>query len=429
MAKIKKENDDVDLDDDSSDGKEPVKSVLFQSLQKGKLIASDDDDDDSDDDEPKPDLTKGILGRKIKRKEEEKVVEDDKTVIDDKTKKEEDFDAANFDDSKFQGKTGETFKKFKQTAKKRDEEIATLKKELETLKSKKTLDDPEVQEIIKERDRYKETVETEYFYNSEDFKGRYEAPMRANEKKVITLISSIKEADRDSVNPLIIKANDYLKEGKEVEFNDVVDQIAEEAFSPTNGAKFKTAMGELFVSTAELANAYTSKEKAKESIDKSKKLNLDASLGGAIKYIDDSVNSFLTHNKVIVDLYESTPDLKKRFSYKEELMKDAEKAKFHLNEFARTGQVSQGLSDFLQRGAQLRARNEEVSTQAEIISLQLSRMKEYETEVKKLKDEVDKLSSTERKRGNHADDKSDKSEENKSGSILARAIKEAGNRK
>lgn len=427
-AKIKKENDDVELDDSSDDDKEPVKSVLFQSLQKGKLIASD-DDDDSEDDKASPDLTKGILGRKIKQKEEEKVIEDDKTVIDDKSKKEEDFDAANFDDSKFQGKTGETFKQFKKTAKKRDEEIATLKKELESLKSKKTLDDPEVQEIIKERDRYKETVDTEYFYNSEDFKSRYEAPMRANEKKVMTLIGSIKEADRDSVNPLIIKANDYLKEGKEVEFNDVVDQIAEEAFSPTNGAKFKTAMGELFVSTAELANAYTSKEQAKKSIDKSKKLNLDASLGGAIKYIDDSVNSFLTHNKVIVDLYESTPDLKKRFSYKEELMKDAEEAKFHLNEFARTGQVSQGLSDFLQRGAQLRARNEEVSTQAEIISLQLNRMKEYETEVKKLKDEVDKLSSTERKRGNHTDDKSDKSEENKSGSILARAIKEAGNRK
>lgn len=416
MASKKKIQIDSDDQGSEPDFKDPKQGVLFKALQEG-----------ADKEEPEPQKVekepKKDEPKTIPKKEEEKKVQ---TPDDDK-----DFDPVSFDESKgadgkpFSSSTTETFKKFKESAKKRDELIQSLKKELEDAKKVKVDELPEYKTALKERDEARSILETEYFYNSPEFIKKYNEPLKKAEAKVKTMISAIPEEDVASVRDDIIKANEYLSAVDETKFFEYVDKIAEEVYTPTNARKFVSAMQELFEATSNMTDAYRDKEEASKKIKESKGANAKSSYQDATKYIDISADRFKSDNKTIIDMYESNEDLKKEFDYTAELSKDVESAKEQLSEFLATGKISQELSEFIYRGSILRTREHEIKTQSRVLGYQRDKIAELTKANEELKKEVDSLSSTDGRSKRVVNfDRGDKKVIKEGQSILANSMRE-----
>ena len=386
----------------------PEPSVLFDSFKK---IKEEKDAEDS--------KTEEVAVKREKEKKEEPKEE---------TKKElEDFDPSSFDETqtpdgkKYGEKTADVFKKFKESAKKRAEKIEALEKEVAELKNKKEVP-ADYADIQKERDELRSQVDTEYFYNSKEFVSKYTKPMQDAEGLVKKSIAALEDRQRESITPLLQKANKALLEGDEKAFYDLTDEIVDESFSPSNGRKFASHMSDLWDKTQALNEAYKDKESARSTIKKSIEENAAKTKDSAASYLDVSVDAFMKDNEKVIDLYENNEDMKKEYDYKKELKSDLESAKIQLNEFVATGKMSKDLSDLIYRGVLLRSRTQEIKMQSGVIGYQSNKILKLSERVAELEEENKKLGSTDNSASRKPKETETKKQE---GSILYNALKEA----
>jgi hypothetical protein len=372
--------------------------------------------------------------KKEEPKKEEEVKEEDKKEEEKKEEepenKEEEFNPVDFDESALVTKKGrpvsanvtDVIKKFKEKAKQQKDLIEKLEKDAQANKPLNLEEHEEYKKLKEERDKLRETVDTEYFYESDSFKSKYVEPVTKAQAAVKKYTETLDEDDKEEIRPLLAKATEALKAGNEAAFDKALDE-ASELFTPSAARKFSSAMGDLWESHNEYAEALKDKEKAKSDISKKKDLTLNSQTAAVSNLLKEATERFFEVNKDVVAVFESNPKLKESFNYKESVTKSANAVSYAIKDFQATGEITQDLRVALVKATQFDAIQKEREVQGEIIREQMQTESALRAEIKKLSDKVLALSSTDNKgRYKNIDEKDKKEDKKSSGSILYDAL-------
>lgn len=341
------------------------------------------------------DKEKSEEGAPVKERESKDVEKQEKKEeIHSNEKQDEEFDPVEFDEDKVVTKSGkpvgdkskEVFRKFKDAAKKDREELALLREESKKLKEFNYKETDEFKNLQKERDEYRTTVDNEYFYESPQFKNTFLQPLKDAKEAVKKYTAEVK--DKDELMPILEKMTRALQEKNEFNFDEAVDQAAEEHFSSSTARKFSRACQDLWDKNNSYVAALDDRIKAKEDIDKKRAEQTSKSGSEAYQYLDSSISAFTKSNSQIIDMFNSNEDLKKEFDYNESLKSETKKTKDAVDIFMSTGNVTQEFKDVLYRASILPARDQEVKVQARIIG---DVMKQNDLLKKDLKEASDKI--------------------------------------
>ena len=343
------------------------------------------------------------------------------------------FDPSSFDEASLVTKKGnpvssavtDVIKQFKVKAVEAKAKIAELEEKVKSLPAK--IDEtPEWQNLRKERDELKERFDTEYFYESEEFVSAFVKPVKDIEATIQKYVDSIDRDDVNDFNNSIAIAHQALKKGDEIAFDEAVDKITDDYFTSSVGKKFSKAMQELYVKYEEHNQAVKGKEEARKKIaDKRSKQSTESS-SSLDSFISASNEDFLLKNKDIVEAFDKDPALSKKYSYRETISKESAKASAAVKNFISTGSINSDLASIIQAGTLLPARVFEIQVQNEMLAGLIKTSKTQQDEIKSLSDKIIALTSVGKPRPRQFDSIGEKESEKKGGSILAAAIKRAG---
>lgn len=411
---------DEPIEGEESSKKTPAKKDDPEYSLPGifRKTLTDDNDDDSKEKDDKS--SKKVEDKKDEKKEEEK-------------KDDEDFVPETFDIESVVTAKGtpvskaskDVMKKFKESAAARQKKIDDLTKELEELKVK-SIDKTKLDEIEKEREKYKKIVDERYFEESPDFIKTFIDPISEKSNKIQALIKELAD-DGDipsskfsSIDKKLNALEDALRRGKRGQAFSLINGIEEDMDGPA--ARAVTKMLEDLVPMYERYNtALKDKQEARKLVEierGNREEHTAKSLASKMKLLEDD---FMEKEKKRVEFFRSKDisdliEFDKRFDQGKEEVTKAMKA------FASSGELDANLAKVLFKASLFDVNSREIAVQGETIASFSRKLQEKDKEIEELKGKLKKIREVEDKGRFFSRDNSDDDEEDDDSSAGSSAI-------
>lgn len=327
-------------------------------------------------------------------------------------KEEEDDDV--IDESKITGKASESWNKLKNSRDKWRDRYEELKAKT----PEKTVDDAAVKSLSeqvellkKERDQYKSSLDRIDYEQSPDFQDRFIKPIQEVSNKIAEILPSPEDISKDESKRLSDLSNRLsniagIKQNKR-EFFEIIDEIADD-YIPVKSLRraFENAAEELWDKTSEF---HKEREKGKELSQKEvneRRKHLAGTRDNISSELDRELSDFERRANQRVGVWSSSPD----FGYDKFKSIEFDKAKRLLADFAESRVITPELSELILHGALSPMDRKEKGLVASAITAQRD-------EIKKLKEENERLTKAMEKRGyrpggSSGDNKDDSDEDN-----------------
>lgn len=386
-----------------------------------KTLTDDNDDDSKDED----DKSKKVEEKKEDNKEEEKK--------EDPKKDDEDFVPETFDIESVVTAKGtpvskaskDVMKKFKESAAARQKKIDDLTKELEELRGK-SIDKTKLDEIEKDREKYKRIVDERYFEESPDFIRTFIDPISEQSGKIQVLIKELADdgviptSNYSSIDKKLNALEDALKRGKKGQAFALIHGIEEDMDGPA--ARAVTKMLEDLVPMYERYNtAFKDKQEARKLVEgerRSREEHTAKSLSSKMKALEDD---FMEREKKRVEFFRSK-DISDLIEFDKRFDQGKEEVAKAMKSFASSGELDANLAKVLFKASLFDVNSREIAVQGETIASFSRKLQEKDKEIEELKGKLKKIREVDGKGRFFSKDSFDDDEEDDDSSVGSSAI-------
>ena len=427
-----------EIESDKPEKPDPSKSALAQALAGIGTDESDSTDDPSDKKEEEKKETQSIKseGRiptteKVEDKKEEQ--KEEKTGDEISQEEETALDSINLD--KLVSRTGrpisdnakENFDKLQKSRMRALEKSKKLEEKIKVLESQagqaKDGSEEDLKKLKEENESYKQKINDLFFVESDEFKGVYEKPIMETIGKITKYIGSVDKSDLPEIEKLVRQADALLGDDtKEMEYVKLVDKIAEDYLPGSLGARFLNETGKLWELQLKKQEALKDKAKAREEVTTKLRDNSDR----GIKAFKDRMGAELSAFE-LTGLGKFYTEQKEDLGYKDSVPKRRMLAERVISDFTQTGVVTPDLADMIMHGVFKDVYNNERKWLVDAVNSSAEVLKGLEEENKKMREQIKKLSATDKGGTFQQSRKEDDQDSRKGRSALADALQEAMN--
>lgn len=409
---------------------EKPKSVLFDAIHEPLTTKKEKQEEKKEEPKESDDVFDNHFDLLLEQADKTEQTEDNEEKEGEKQEEQKESDDDDIDESKITGKAAEQWSKLKGSRDKWKNKYAELEKKLaespsvspDELNAMRS----QLDEIKKERDSLKSSIDRIDYEQSLDFQEKYVAPIKAVAERIGEILPDSSELD-SSESKRLAALSDKLSslagiKANKREFFSTVDEIIEE-FIPARSLQsaFASEASELWKRATEFyAERENSKALSKKEMEERRKY-LAGTRDNIFQELDSGLSEFESKAKQRIEAWNKSAD----FQYGEFKNKDFSQAKQLLAEFAETRKMTPELKELILHGALAPMDRKEKKFVSGVIVAQKNEIESLKQENERLKKAMEKRGG--RINGSHSqdddDDKPVRPEEWKTRSVLSEALK------